>query len=592
MSDLKMSVIKNIFELHIIVIVAITFFYGLTVARITGDSTYLSDQYTKNWNTSYITDIKLSSSIDCPTGYDAERIGVWSGFAEDSCLCFNSYTNYHAAGDSKAMCDYYRDELLLTCRPIPATYPRELFSYKNKVFCVKRANDNFHNLFEKAEDYLGPLREKKDDDRDNILRMQQFVAKANSDGLRGKIDGDAIIDIRIVDTNLYPLDKLKSVYKYDLTNYEKMEIGDDYYMFIKRFSQEKKELADKAVTQKSNNGTVFDVNKLITSIHLFNELWCGYLDISSPVVIPASYDFFSFGYFDYCQSFGERFEKKYGGKDLFYNDGFKRTKRINFDFDHSLSLSDFYVSNNVYDYYSSWANNLFKQQFKKGFPRITPENTFYGNFEPSLVYENYFHGIGCDKLLNTDDHIAVMKRGYYLQRLSYAFAVFAFFESIFTIIYFCTRSSPLEKGRCGCYIFLISIIFFISIVNFLISFAYGVTAWSARKYLFEFFIHCQQDYSMKSGNNGFKTNYMEMNYFNDMYWTLGIMGGLCFALFYMIVVMCCYSFMLCKERKPQGNSIENPEVVHPARAQDNNAGAMRGDFNQIVDDKSMDKNQI
>jgi hypothetical protein len=193
-----------------------------------------------------------------------------------------------------------------------------------------------------------------------FMNDQNYMNFLNTQGnFKNYIDPNAIIDIKMINLTRYSMKNLKQEFDIDLSpenGYNIISIDGENYLFYKRLGPAK----------------ILDVNNIIVDIHLFNEVWCSYLDISPPKNLYYS-DFINFGGFESC----ERMSNK--NSNYTVDDNFKRQGRINFEFDKTTSKMDFYKSNGISAYYEK--NNI-------------RYNTI-DNFPPSLVYEKYFYGIGC-----------------------------------------------------------------------------------------------------------------------------------------------------------------------------------------------------
>lgn len=531
-------------EINICVVIFLTLFFGAALIALSKNSSYLARVYQRNWNTAYITDVMVAYNLTCPTGYEVQGIGMWSGFGNGTCLCTDQ--QFQITGEERDDCDDFSREMGLKCVDMPPSGPTMLNYYKNTSFCVKRSNDTFMDLWKRVEDYVQQQQINNNNTHNGDHEegnLNPYITMLKGRAPPGFIDPNAIVDIRIVDENLFSLNEIKNIYHFDLSGYNAIEtLGNpNYILYFKRLGDD--------WTPNIPNGTIFDANRIIVDIHLFNELWCGYLDLSSPLAYPSTLTDLDFGGYEYCENFYQRGDENEDDDkvqpSMYYNDGFKRTQRINFQFDPTVSLNDFYDSNGVTKYYQQLQN--VNMQSNQTFEVYT-QNNVYGDFEPILVAQNYFYGIGCPKMDSIDDHIDKMDKGTKLRMVAQGFFACCFIQMLFLFFYFPLKSKCCSN-RGGCCnlvrMFCIFAIIIFSLLNSILMIYYGATAYSTRKYLNDFTFYCQEDFTNRSGNNGAKASSLELRYYQDLEHPMRLSFCLVVGCLWNFIVLACYFFALC-----------------------------------------------
>lgn len=489
-------------EVFIFIGIALSLLFAGGIWYLTPETDYLEYQISRNWDRNYIVDIKLTKNDTCPDQYYPQLIGLWSGFKNGSCFCRNKLNQFQFASENKRECDRKQNEDNFECFHIPETSFSFMKKYKGYNLCVLKANDSFNSLFDNIRSNTTDL---------NSTSLQNY-------NISSLIDPRAIIDIKIVDIAKYPEGNIMHSYGIDLSKHETRAMDNNTNLYFKRRNQ--------------SYFSVADADNLISDIHLFNELWCSYLDISNPFFNfnnKIYEDEYYYGGYNYCE---EMFEDSL----LFYHDDFKRTSRINFEFDTSVSLYDFYSGNEIAQYYD---NN-----FHKNSSHIVlldfKENK---DFQPILVYEKYYMGMACKFLESPDSHLNYIKNGHELKRImggSILISVFFVFLGVFFLIF--------KIGKCNkILIFLTILIFIFVIINMILVIYFAKTAKNTWDYLKMYRQNCQIDWKETNYNDAVKTTPMEMQYEMNLFrplsgsvlYVLDMIFVLLFLICYLILETCC-----------------------------------------------------
>jgi hypothetical protein len=407
---LKVSYFSWCTEVSFFSLLSLSFTLSIVLMCFTNGSSYLYTIYGQNWSTNYITDLKvLKDTQNCPAYYEQVILGQWTGFDGNGCYCQNSYTGEVRVFEKK--CGDFSIESSFVCTVLNEIPAQNITSYKGNIFCIHRSEYSFEAIQNEinygANKSFDILTNTDDKNYYNFV-----TSKFSSSPFMNLIDNEAITDIKILNTELFNEKSLKI----DLSNYEKTVLDNSTALYVKKLKN------------KANLKNIFELNNLIVDIHLFNHLWCSYLDFSfsgsggsvENILSPGT---INFG-FNYCNEFYTK------GNGMFYNDEFKRTERINIVEDTSVSKNDFYTKK-ILEYYEG---------IKVKFSDITVTD----KLEPILVYEKYFSGIACENL----DNPAIFIQNYKNNKTVRIFSIFGIlvesFCGISSIFYFIIkkRESP------------------------------------------------------------------------------------------------------------------------------------------------------
>jgi hypothetical protein len=414
----------------------LSFVATLVLILTTDDDPYLHNNYKRNWDSRYITDVKFVKTEDkCPDGYSQLQLGVWSGFNE-GCYCKHEKTGdlwLYDSTCSASFSDAY------TCQNIATVPSINLTEYKNAGhFCVKRADKNYYDIFAHVNNKL------RQDGKNLYANDKEYFDIALKSTLLDVIDPEAVLDIKLV------LNKMKDMFK--LEDYKAIFSNDNFGIYIKKLN-----------TQVFP--TLFAANDLITDIRLYNYLWCAYLDIGAPDELKFQQTSVQFGY-SFCNNLNK--ENSYA-----YNDGYKRTVKINTDY--STSRMDFY-SKEVMD-------NIEKQ--------TTLTKLIDNPFEPVLVYEKYYYGLGCKYLLDPLDHLNQLTSNATVRKLSLGTLILQGITQFILIIYIFLKMK--DNGRAVS--FCIFIIMGLVGVTLFLSLTAMVTARNGYSYFNTYDFWCQNSFN-------------------------------------------------------------------------------------------------
>lgn len=528
----------------------LAFAFAACLFVVSIDSSYIGAQYKENWGMNYIVDINVTTSI-CQEGFEEKVLGVWSGLPSTGCVCNAGLTGLQQAFETNEDCTDYQKDTRATCQSLTARDPINLKYYKNVKICIKRSSTNFTYFFNTYQQIVGS--QFPNISKTSFMNDRSFTDFLSSSGkIANFIDPNALVDLKILNTNSYPLKDVKNTYGYDLSpenGYNKIAIDKDTYIFYKRIG----------ILNK-----ILDVNNIIVDLHLSNELWCSFLDISPPKSLYYT-NYMNFGGFEFCN------KMNYKEPTLTINDEYKRLERVSFDFDNSLSKLDFYTSNGVTAYYT---------QNKIKFNTLDQST-------PSLVFEKYLYGIGCPQMESIDSHIQIMNNGFILRNLSKAFFLFTIitlgFSFLFILCRLCSNCSKCPK----LYGFIVFIIILLTLINLVIILVYVAIGRNVQRYLHNFTTRCQLDYSNSQylNHKNIKTTPIELRYWNDLSSPYQIAGFCLFVelaltvmLFLYICVTCCCGAKsqrvstsevgVYENRQTVGNN-DNIELGHQAVSQGN-----------------------
>jgi hypothetical protein len=338
----------------------VSFIFAIVLIYFTDDDLYLYNNYKRNWSTGYITDVTFQQN-ECPVKYEKVKLGMWSGFNE-GCYCKHMTTGDLWLKDS-ACTNSFSDAY--TCSAIGDVPAVNLTEYRGYHFCVKRSQSNYFDIFKQVNDKLYPGGKKAfTNDREyfNItLKPTWFDIES------------AVTDIKLVNKEMQGL--------YKLDDYNAIYQNDTFGIFIK----------------KRPDGTVsnyYELNDLIVDIHLYNYLWCSYLDIGAPDEFHLQLKGNTFGY-SFCDDMNKQ-------NSLIYNDGYKRTTKINTNPDASRD-----------NFYSKEVKDSIQSQ-----TGLTTANFIDNPMDPVLVYEKYFYGIGCIYQNNPNRHLDELQTNSLVRKLS------------------------------------------------------------------------------------------------------------------------------------------------------------------------------
>lgn len=525
----------------IYVLILISWSFSIVLLGTLFDFRYLKTIYERSWSMSYIRDITtVLKDEECPGNYQKISIGAWSGFNK-GCLCGNldeglnvnsevipSESAFYASENNDCDIDPKIKEVYETCIEIPYVRPYMLTTFKGFDICALYSTQNYTDL---SDDFNAKLKSYYSEDGD----FDEYLKASHKVDMSDTIYDDAITDIIFVNTTITDISKIYSQHKIDTSLYEQKSLKSDYVMLIKRMKNEDDEI---------KNSGLKAVRKLISDIHLSNDLWCAYLDISVPIdKMDNTNGKIEFGY-EYCNKFYTQ-----GGeisnydanhyiisyrKELFFNDQYFRTNKIPFeDYDDTFynSKYDFYNWNySITQYYNKLLYMIMhpntevpattSDEYKNFFisNKINPthysplimDGSYGPQFKPILVYENYLEGIGCYKFLDPKDHLHKIDGSDKLKNGSQLLV--GLNSILFLILVFNYFAKAVESRRLILIFFSVLIIF--NIIAFIVAAAISVKLRGLRNYMMDYQFYCQNDFSLKYSSSS--TLPMEVHFVNSL----------------------------------------------------------------------------
>jgi len=582
-------------EIYVYIFIMICWAISATLLGTLFDFSYLHKIYSRSWNMSYITDIKpVLKDEPCPSDYGWEKIsiGAWSGFNE-GCLCSNTFYSELDSGEAKTIpreahfyvtdkgnCGDVEDqvrEMYPSCTEIPYVRPYMMHTYKGHDFCAHYSNRNYFLIAEAFNNFL----ESKIDIDDSEFKA--FYTNSEQVSMLGYIGGNAVTDIKFINTTLTDLDRTSFLEKHgiDLDKYERKQIKFDYVMLIKRLDKE-----DESIT---SNG-LKTMRKLISDIHLSNDLWCAYLDIAVPYKkLNPNSGHIDFGY-KYCDDFytdQHKITNKDGNhyiishrKELFYQDDYFRTTKINFEETvngHNPSKYDFYnwneqitkyynsllyrVINSERDHSSSSHDERYKEFFIENgnnpshYSPMILDGSYGPKFDPVLVYENFLEGIGCFKFRDPEEHLDKLDSHDMLKQLCKLLVASNSLVFIFLVVNTIIRCFENKKLTIGIY----ALILLFTFIGFLAAAIAGTKMRGLRNYMKDYQFYCQNDFTL---NYSSSTLPMEIVWVRSLGFSLAAVCVNAAVLFFAMLLEVIFLVRLCFTREQPKKQTEIIEFQH------------------------------
>lgn len=465
MTLLKLDKLSLTIEKTIYAAIYISFFISIPFLTMSFDN-YIPIRYEKNWNSKIITDIKfIPSSDNCTETYEEVLLGYWSGF-DDGCFCRHSISNETFAFSSK--CQDLTEGF--SCNKISSIPMVEIRNYLGGKFCVKKTEFTFMELYRNFSESLKKTNNelaKMTDKRYNEYKNADFK---NNEVLKSMIPKNVLVDLKLSDKVFIEKHKGKifdGKNCVNLDNYSKSEV---------KTANGKFNFYTKYYSDLNSFTSIDDISNLITDVHLYNFIWCAFLDLAySSRSLNGLQNKFEINHgFAFC-------DNMIWQNDHYYNEGYKRNNRISIKENSDLSVLDFYTPA-ILNYY--FQNPNFKETQNKLKNRVYPDNSV----EPMIVAERFYDGFGCRNIEGLSEHISKMRTYKTLRILSIFVFILVFFILISDIfIYFIIHKQDNFKLK----LLRIFILVLFGTVNFLLIVAY-FTAKDAHNY-FTKYIECQNN---------------------------------------------------------------------------------------------------
>jgi hypothetical protein len=150
--ELKISFF--LFDIFNLVLLTITTVFMATLNTEFNNAGNIVQLFFSNWNNSYIQDITVSDTLDCPYSYNPLVLDTFSGTVE-GCDCTNGTNSINKLLRDKCYTDN-STVLPSTCVQVQAIPNQTLYFWKSKVLCAKRGNVNYLNLMIKESNSSCP----------------------------------------------------------------------------------------------------------------------------------------------------------------------------------------------------------------------------------------------------------------------------------------------------------------------------------------------------------------------------------------------------------------------------------------------------
>lgn len=494
MSLLKLDKQSLTIEKTIYAAIYISFFISIPFLTMSFDN-YIPNRYEKNWNSKIITDIKfIPGNENCTVGFEDVLLGYWSGF-DDGCFCRHSISNETFAFSGK--CEDLTEGF--SCNKISSISRVEIRNYLGGKFCVKKTEYTYIELYKNFSDSLKKTNDelsKMTDKRFNEFKYSDFK---NNQVLKDMIPKNVLVDIKISDKEF--IEKYKGkVYdgknNINLDNYNKNEVKTENGKFI---------YFTKYYPDLNSFIALDDISNLITDVHLYNFIWCAYLDLAysknSLNGMQSKYEI-NHG-FAFC-------DNMIWQNDYYYNEGFKRNSRVSISENSDLSVLDFYTPG-ILNYY--FQNPNFKDTQNKLKNRVYPDNSI----EPTVVTERFYDGFGCRNIEGLSEHLLKMRTYKTLRIFSILVFILVLFILVADIfIFFIIQKEDNLKLK----LLRIIILVLFGIVNFLLIVAY-FSAKDAHNYFMRY-IECQNNLYLDSFFNSVSTFEESYYYSYKLYYEFAI----------------------------------------------------------------------
>lgn len=465
MTYLKLDKLSFIAEKTIYAAVYISFFISIPYLTMNFDN-YIPTRYDQNWNSKIITDVKfIADNLNCTQGYEDVRLGYWSGF-DDGCFCRHSISNETFAFSGK--CQDLTEGF--SCNKISQIDKIEIRSYLGGKFCVKKTNFTFMDLYMNFTENLKTNQNQLSKMNDKKYNEFKFSDFKKNEAIKSMIPKNILMDFKISEKDF--MEKYKgNIFDgknyINIANYQKDEIkvlGKTINIYTKYYSD------------IDSFTSIDDLSNLISDVHLYNYIWCAYLDLAfsaKSVNGLQSKSQINHG-FEYCD---DLIWDNY----LFYNDGFKRNTRVSIKENQDISVLDFYTAD-ILNYYNQ--NPNFKNTNENLKRRIYPENSI----EPLIVAERFYDGFGCRNIESLSEHLNKLKTYKSLRTYSiFVLILILFILSIDISTFFLFDKK--NETMLNLVKLVIAVLF--AIVNFLVLLSY-FSSKNAYNY-FQTFLNCQNN---------------------------------------------------------------------------------------------------
>ena len=355
---------------------------------------YLISQSKKNWESPYLTDIKVIPKNDsCPSNYKPIDLGYWTGIASDSsCICYNDNTVYFTTS-SKKICKHNTSNKkfknIYICKKIARKNKITLNSYNGFQFCGKYSTKTIASYH---EEIIAKIRNNEeinaiDSYKNNVLSVYE----------------QGIIDIKLSQNNMSNIFSQNEGYEEKPTN--------NYFLYIKK-------------SNANNRINIYEFNEFIINLHYSNELICTYDEMSNNIQINNFYKNSRNVFYGNNKKCLLTKGKEY--KNYYIDDNFVRTSIVDIDIDLNIN---------------------YKTKIYKDYPMIQEYYNINisdnkcinildsGNKYPLLVAQKYLYGVGCQYFSQLKLYYSLLNYFYHNKNIALTIIVFTVMTSVISIIF-------------------------------------------------------------------------------------------------------------------------------------------------------------
>ena len=421
---------------------------------------YLTYQTQKNWESTYLTDLKLiDKNINCDSGYTQLQLGKWSGITEYTCICYNSDKIFFTT-NKKNICKHnsennkYKNTYI--CTELNKINPVILETYNNYKFCAKYSSKNissFHN---------------------NIIN--RFLTSPTIDNYQStlSIEDFGIIDIKISNDET-------------LQNRGYTDKGNNLYI----------------KTIDTNSINIYQFNEFITGIHYSNELICTCEEMTNINPINDYYKNSRNVYYNNNKQCLLNKDNEY--KNYYLDDNFVRTSIIDIDIDENINKkNEIYKDySSITQYYNNIKNNLNVDILK------------YGTNSPILVAQRYLYGVGCQFYEKIKFYYSLFRYFYHNKNLALSIIIFTLITSVTAVIFVSFNLYQNCVDYPSVYLTFSLILVISLVVDMILTGIYLGYCFYLKHYFGKIFNECRIDFSGLSNqlnnNNNYNYNYNTSN---------------------------------------------------------------------------------
>ena len=441
---------------------------------------YLSYQTKKNWESPYLTDLKLEEKT-CEDGYKEIELGKWSGINSYACICYKS-ENVFFTTNKKSICKHnsednkYRNTYI--CKELNTINSEKLMFYNDLIFCGRYSSKNissFHNSVVS-----------KFDSSNDIENYKQKSINLVEQG---------IIDIKISEK--------------ELTDYTCKKINNkDINLCLKTIKE-------------GTSINIYDFNEFIIDIHYSNELICTYEEMNNINTINDYYKNSRNVYKSNIKQCLNNENEDY--KNYYIDDNFIRTSIIDTNVVNILKMDIRYNKNpNIIKYYENINVDLMK----------------YMTNHPILVAQRYLYGIGCQYYEQISKYYSLFRYFYHNKNMAFAIIIFTLISSVASIIFVSFNLYQNCVDYPIVYLTFCMILVGSLVVDMILTGIYLGYCLYVRYFFSKIFNECRIDFSgaSKDSNKEYLYNFNQQTLNKALPMEIGLYEDLNFAMYVSIVM--------------------------------------------------------